>query len=1230
MALGPSDPTRPGDISHVWPGHDTTLYETPLFRVGVSGANLQDALDALEPTELSRMVNVVSRYGSPLFVRPGQAGVGTTQGGYLHRLYRLNDPQDSSFARFAGLGTVLFRGQTGAFTLIDSGYSADPLTFTGVTLPLGNEPYVFVSDRARMRKVTRTGAVEEIGIPPGVLASVVVNAQLAKTICHFDAADNSAAANWTYTAGADRAGNASGTPTGADVLGAGDLLVQVTTVVGAATGAYSSIISIPRTLDLDIFSGTSRITDDDLMHLRLNVSRPDQLEEIKVYFVTSAPFTAGAVPGASVDNVEAFYKSFRPNDFTLYHTGAQSGLDVSEDARTRVELEQFKEDASIPEDRTPVLGGIVDLSREQTPQFPAGRNVWGEWGVLGIPLRRGDFARVGNPETTDSSWNTVRGIVIVIQTSTNQPIVITFADWDVEGGSGPDVSEPGFKNYDYRVINVHSQTGSKGNPSPVQVESAWVAPLRQSVTLTPAASGVTLMRQWAFRRGGGAATTQDWFFAGANTSDGGTILDTFADDEVIAEETLEIDNDQPVTSTDPFGGTQLHQTVPVFFRVEGYVFALGDPNQPGRLYRSKLDAPESWPATDYKDVSPSADPLQNGGAWTTGGFVFSRQRLYRILIAADGEWTAEPTECAEGLVGRWAMAVTPYGIAFVSPFGVRLTQGGAPTPISDEDLGRLFRGETVNAFLPVDYTTQQAPQLEYADDELWLTYADSGGARRQWIYAFKEQTWRNYLFGEQVGTVYNEPISGAPGSILLGGSGTGQVYTHSGFSDDGAAISYTARTGAWDFGQPRTEKSFTAVVLDADLAGADVTVQTFFNTESVANTGQAVVSSPGERRYLFEPFGSIPQHARNISIEIRGTAPTGARPYFNRLGVTQRLEPEIVLREPSPWEELPGGEGYVWGCFLTCDTGGEDRTVVIETTVNNGVVTTIATLTVNANGRKKLPFTWTAALAQQIRLRATGECEPWLRYKIEWFADPEPPRVVGWDSNWLDFGTAADKWLKGYLLEADTFGQPRVVVVDLDQTLQVDQRTLTFPGRGVQHISFPKQRFRLARLRSIDSTLTNLHAKFYRWQPIFDEEPLALSRWETQERPFTGMAGRWQKPLEAFVTLRSGGQTNWVLSSFGMSGQALDHSTYLIPSTGGEKSKVRVPMNAAKGLLFQHTFTSSSAPLYIYREESEVLVEDWETGQAKWVPLFPSNDDLDPARQMGNAAGRAATPDRGA
>jgi hypothetical protein len=115
------------------------------------------------------------------------------------------------------------------------------------------------------------------------------------------------------------------------------------------------------------------------------------------------------------------------------------------------------------------------------------------------------------------------------------------------------------------------------------------------------------------------------------------------------------------------------------------------------------------------------------------------------------------------------------------------------------------------------------------------------------------------------------------------------------------------------------------------------------------------------------------------------------------------------------------------------------------------------------------------------------------------------------------------------------------------------------------------------------------------------------------------------KPIEAFVTLRSSAQVDWQIITYGETGVALNTSTYSIVSTGGVKMKRLVDFNPAKGVLFAHIFTSA-APFWLYREESQVMVEDWESGAAQWVPLFPSNDDLDPARTMGNAAVAAATP----
>jgi len=1217
-------PDRQTAETLVWPGHPTAVYEMPMYRVGRRGLNIQDAIDDLDPGELSRMVNVVSKSGEPLAVRLGQTGLATTAGvERVHSLFRLNDPAASTFTRVAGSAANLFRGISGALTNVDSGYSGDPLTFAGVNMPLSGAPYVFIGDRTRNRKISRTGAIETIGLAPGVLTSTALTARPGKILATFTAGDATAAANWTANAGVDRSAtpNASAAPTLADVVVPFVGISAVTNVGGALTG-YSSSIGVARALNLDFLDVglTIPATDDDHFSLVFYVSDPQRLEEIKIFFVVSAGFVATAVPGTGVTNPDAWFKSFRPNDMQDYFEQLQSGLDAGDDLRLRTLMEQFKTQQQGDTRQSQInRTGALDLDRYDIPQIPAGRTVIHSTGLIGVPLRRGDFQRIGGD--VSRGWSTVTGIIIAFQTNSPTQIDFRFNQWQLYGGAGPDATDVGASAYDVRVRNYHPINGSKGNPSAIQAEANWLNPIRQGLTVTPTASGNAALRQQAFVRGGSAAGTTDWFFGGQNVADGGTINVIVSDNERITEEALEIDNDQPVTSVDASGATVLNRVVAVFFLVEEYCFALGDTLQPGRLYRSKLGFPEAWPADEYKDVCAASEELMNGGQVGSAGFVFSRTRMYSILLNADGSWDTEPTGCNEGLVGRWAMAVTPYGVAFVSPFGVRLTQGSAPEFISDEQIGKLFRGETVNGYSPIDFAVPTALQLAYHDNELWFSYQDTGGTRRQLIYNFQDKAWRSYLFGEPVASVYSEPVQGVAGVLLLGGNATGQIYTHSGFSDDGAGITWTARTGCDNSGQPFLEKLFQEIRVTGDIGTATLTAQAFLNDEAIAVTAQAIVGTAGKQTYSFEPFGTEPARARNVNVEFRGTAPTGAGLSLNLGGISRLLQPAIIFTESTPWEEMPGGEGYVWGVLITYDTAGASITAEVEYTSNNGSITSAAALTLIASGRKKIAYSWAAVLAQQIRLRPTGACLPWIRYKIEWLTDPEPPRIPGWNSNWESFGTLADKWIKGYLLEADTFNVAKTVVLDIDQALTQNSQALTFNGRGIQHISFARLRGRLFRLRSTDVN----YGKLYRWQPIFDEEPLALTRWESEERPFPGMAGRWQKPLDAYVALRSSAQVDWQIITYGEPGAVLNTSTYVIPSTGGVKQKRMVDFNPTKGVLFAHLFTSTQ-PFWLYREESEVQVEDWESGEAQWVPLFVANDDLDPARTMGNAAVAAATP----
>ena len=183
-------PSRTTAETLVWQGHATQPYDAPMYRIGRRGLNVQDATDDLDPGELSRMVNVVSKYGGTLDVRPGQTALGTVGGARTHSMFRLNDPAAAAFARFAGNDARLERGTTGAFANVDTGYSGDPLTFAGVNMPLTGASYVVIGDRTRNRKISRTGAVEAYGIPPGVLTSTNITARPTRSLVTFLAGDS--------------------------------------------------------------------------------------------------------------------------------------------------------------------------------------------------------------------------------------------------------------------------------------------------------------------------------------------------------------------------------------------------------------------------------------------------------------------------------------------------------------------------------------------------------------------------------------------------------------------------------------------------------------------------------------------------------------------------------------------------------------------------------------------------------------------------------------------------------------------------------------------------------------------------------------------------------------------------------------------------------------------------------------------------------------------------------
>jgi len=1324
------------------------VFETPIARIAREGLQLNKPLDELDLQEVSRMSNLVHTDGD-LFTRPGQAGLAALAG-TVHSVRRLNDPRTGGFTRFWGAGTNWYRGVSGGVGVLAGGFSGNPLTQLTVRPALSGESWMVAADSAQMRKATASSPALPLGLPVPTSIATAVQAQIQTPIAAFDSSDGTQAANWKPFAGIGNGfaiprppgftGNVA-TPLVADVVGPSGSAVELTYQPGTSAGPFSAGMGIAKAMDLSVLPGGVPSSDEDLIHLYLRISDPNNvLTEIRIYFVCS-PFTApgGAqwmIPGSGHPyNTSAFMRAFRPSDYTAALLALETVQDAADSVRTNTFLQGFS--------NPPLATTPTGSHQNPTMESPASPAVWAEFGIVDVPVRRGEFTPIGTAGQPGTDWSTITGIFVVISVSAASTPKVALDNLFLTGGFGPDTSEPGTQKYDYRVVHYDPRTGARSNGTPIQtgalgaldgsgnllpaaqnVPDLTLDALRQAIVITPAAYPLDgAIRQEAYRRGG--SLTDNWYFVGRNTANGGAITDAYADSDLLNADTVPLDHFQPVATVDANGNTVLAQPLPVIFGPfdDGTVCGLGDPYQPGFIYASLPGEIDHWPSTGgfAVEACAPAEELMNGCVVGGQGFVLSRERGYTVHtnLAGGTGIVVTPSGCTPGLTARWGFCSGPGGVFYVARDAVRVTNGGDSVILSDQ-IRSLFHGETVNGVAPIDFSVPAAIRLALVDMDLYFLFQDTQGVRQCFVFSLVYRYWRAYGFAKPVAVVYQDETESdqvAQGTLIaILGSTNGNAYTLAGYLDDDQAITYSVRTGAWNWGRPREEKLLGDLVLEADLQGTTVTVQTFLNTESVTNLAQTVTGGVGRQRFIFDPFGTTPQHTRNVSIEIRGTAPTTARATFTFVGIGYVIQPEVTMNRATTWEPLSTTEGYCYGCVIDCDTGGTDRTILVEYDLA-GVIAVAATLTVNSDGRHKQWFSWPVVHAQLVRLRPIDDCAPWMLFNIEWLSTPEPPRIAGWDTNHEDLGDSyytgldleidtfgqdkliavtvdgvaipgspftvnrnghghqhltftpgrghvyrfvgiddnpgllyahkwivesepleqtnwnapytvwnslSDKYLKGIIIEADTFGQAKSVNVEVDGVLATIIAPVTHVGRQVKNYTFPQVLGRVFRIIPSDP----FPSRLYTAQPIFDEEPFALARWEGQLYDFDFPGSGWGSLVSMDCCYKSTSSVILTFDVYDATGRRLqtitgvDQATkaVVLPSTAGAKQKRYVVFPANKGVLFKPVATSADGSgVTVYKEESRMRLQPW-SGGAQIIKWLGANDDLMPTREMTKAA----------
>lgn len=1191
-------------------------YSRQQVRFGVGGLDLRRAADAVSPQDALRLSNVQRDPEGAWTPRFGQTSLATSAGTNLHSAARAVDPVTPTTTRLWGIDGGVYRGLSGALgAAIDTGYSGNPLALVPWQVELSGESWMIVGDSNKVRKVrVSDGLVLPIGLPAdSVDAATALDTELTVTADTF----NGSAGSYTANAGTGAAPTLSNVAPGGNVANA----LRIQTAAGAATGPYYNYATRAVAIDFgDFGAGNPDATDDDYMHLWLRMNRPDLISEVRIYFIISAINLTAALPGSTgitTTNTDAYMKSFRPSDINSYIQTLNSSTSAVDVETVRRQINRATGgvrptqdgDGNVPSDSR-------DTARNVAAQTTPGQLVWTEWGSVDIPLRRGDFTRIGTTE--NFGWADITGILISVHvaSATSVPYV-ELAELYLTGGAGPDAGSPDTEAYDYRYTHYDPRTGAEGNMCPIQPDSEWLRPTRRGVDVTPDAYGDAAVRQRIYRRGG--TLPDNWYFVGVNSSDGGVFTDTLSDGDIEGAGTAPIDHYQAVPSvTVTTGAEDLAQPTPYWWGpVNNIVFTAGDPNRPGSVYYCYPGQIDHWGADNYLNVASPTEAITNGFVYAGQSYAWSTQRLYAITpnLLDELTITAQPTPCAKAPAASWAFAVGPSSVFFIANDGFYQTNGGDALNLSDNWLRPLFLGQTSNGLLPIDFSATTALRVEVYLNEVWFQYRDSGGTNRALIYGLLDQSWRSYSFGTQVSCMLADTVPGS-NSLILGGRTTGDAYAYSGTSDNGSAIACNIRTGTLNQGDSEADKLYADVTVDAVRDGATLTVTPYLTNETVAATALSISTGTGRQRYPYS-FSPQPTRGSNLALDVAWSS-ASALPKVYVAQLSYALMPSQATAAGIDYENL--GDTYLTGLNLVLDTFGLAKTIEIYAQIEDDAPALISTQTIPAiSGRRQVDISLPTPIRGHLYKFQFTDANPYELFAHTWITTPEPSEQANLNGQFENAGTLADKYVKGVLVEIDTFGLTKTLAVQIDGVTHTTLSVAT-TGRKVVQFSFAQGLGRVLRLIATDTN----PGRMYSYQWVFDTEPLALSRWETQLITH-GLDG-WQIPTYAYVTLKSTATVTYELIAYNQNGTSVT-GTYTIPSTDGVKRQVFVPFIASKGTLFEHTLTSSSA-FWLYRDESKVCVSPW--GSQESVEVKPwGNDDIDhPTRPMGNASAAAAAPNR--
>jgi hypothetical protein len=622
------------------------------------------------------------------------------------------------------------------------------------------------------------------------------------------------------------------------------------------------------------------------------------------------------------------------------------------------------------------------------------------------------------------------------------------------------------------------------------------------------------------------------------------------------------------------------------------MFACGSSLNPGTLYWTNPDDPDTASDRNQLEVSSPSEPLMNGFLFNNTTYVFSSEDLYVIYPTSDATgrltFRSNKTGLSLGLAGKYAFCIGEGRIWFVARDGIYYTESSTPNSITDEDLYPLFphdgiAGVSVNGYSPPDFNSPNTLRLSVGDSILRFDYKATDNNYYTLIYDINNKSWLFDSYTPQLNCSYYEQGKNTH-RWLLGGN-DGRLYNFSGTSE---TIVCQLRLKSDDFGDSRLEKILAEHYLDFDPDGASITVQPGFDNYSVTPTSTILTTTAGRRQQVIDISSGAGTLVRNVTNDIT-FAITSQIPKLYLFDYYYLLKVENTFRRFTDYTDLGySGPKLIRGFRLRADTANTNKVVRIE---YDGTAIGVD-VTVNHNGELwksydiPVPF-----MANLVRV-APQDAILWRQYDIEFIYDkyPDLDNII---SQWTDGGYDGAKWLQGLVLRADSNNAIVSVAVRSDDGNTI--ATLSCQHNGDSTIAYSWTPYITHLMRLIPAgDIRFIDAKW-----VYNVEPELALTWWTQQTTH-GLVG-YQHIKSGYITHLSTADLSLTLIIDGIA-----QTPITIANSSGLRLKTYFIVPVLKGKTFAYKLTSASA-FRLYKNDCEVRVKSWGS-HGEYIKVNPFGD----------------------